>query len=174
VSKLLLRPVADGLLAAVVAAFDTAGIELPERRAVVAGNPGLIAWDCEQLTVALAGISTGGGAGAITLMPQSGSPAGMALTRLATWSVQIVRCAPTSDEDGNPPSVELLEAAAATALDDAGVLSQCLTVLASATPGSVNWLPIGSVINAGAITSLGPDTHQGIEALVTVSVMEVA
>jgi hypothetical protein len=173
VSKLLLRPVAQGLLAVVVDHYADAGVALPERRVIVPGAPGVVAWDCEQVTLALANIATQSGVGnRISLVPQTGGPASVGLARLATWAIQVVRCTPTSDDDGNPPSADKLDEAAAMALDDAGLLSQCLVELASLTPGTRPWLPIGAVINAGQVTPLGPEGgFQGIEATASISAM---
>jgi hypothetical protein len=173
VSRLLLAGQAQGLLDEVVAFYAANGATLPDVQAVVPGSPGNVAWDCEQVTVALAGITTGSGQGALPL-PQHGAPAGVALPRMATWSIQVVRCSPTPDEEGQPPGATELAAAGALALADGGLLSQCLVELAALQPGARLWLPIGGVINAGAVTSLGPDGgFQAMEATVTLSALEV-
>jgi hypothetical protein len=159
----------------VLDAFATEGISLPERRGLAPGSPGEIAWDCEQVVVALATLTPSAGGGVANLLPQAGSPAGVGLVRLATWSIQIVRCTPEQDDDGNPPDATTLAVAGQAQLDDIGALSQCLTDLAGATPGSVAWLPAGTVINAGGVTTLGPaGGFHGVEATVSISAMEVS
>lgn len=173
-TKLLLAHVAAGLLTEVVNHYGDHGATLPDRQVVVPGAPGLIAWDCEQVTVGLTAVTVGQAGSQLNLLPQSGSPAGVALGRLATWSVQVVRCSPTPAEDGTPPTVAELAEAGLVGLDDAGLLSECMVEVASLSPGSRPWLPIGAGINAGQVTALGPDGgFQGMEAIVTISAMEV-
>lgn len=174
-SRLQLQPVADGLMAWVVDAFAAEGVNLPERRTLAPGSPGEIAWDCEQVALALATLTPSGGGGVANLLPQAGSPAGVGLVRLATWSIQVVRCTPEPDEDGNPPDVGQLAAAGAAQLADIGVLSQCLAGLASSTPGTVAWLQPGTVINAGGVATLGPaGGFHGAEATVSISTLAVS
>ena len=171
----MLAPTALGLLAAVEAYYGGRGVDLPERRIPVPGAPGVVAWDCEQVTVCLGAVATpgtpSGGGGPIT--PQLGSVAGMGLVRLATWAVCIVRCTPTMGDDGEPPPAEELGAAGLAMLDDVGLLSQCMSLLAGSPPGSYDWLPIGGTINAGSVTTLGPEGRfAAVEASVTISAME--
>jgi hypothetical protein len=177
VTKLQLWPTAHGLLDEVVAWYEDhpAELALPDRRAVVPGAPGVIAWDCEQVTVALANITVGGLNAQSVAMPRAGAPAGVGLPRIATWSVQVVRCTPESGEDATPPSAAELEVAGGRALSDAGLLSECMMSLATLAPGSRVWLPVGSTINAGAVTPLGPEGgFHAVEAAVSISAMEVA
>lgn len=171
-TRLALQAVADGLMTEVVNHYTDSGVELPERRLLVPGAPGMVAWDCEQLTVALASVNVGGGGNAPNLLPMTGSPAGVMLVRLATFAIQVVRCSPTSSDDGNPPAAGSLTEAALAGFDDAGDLSQLLVEVAALSPGTRDWLPIGATINAGTVTSLGPDGgFQATEATVTVSAM---
>jgi hypothetical protein len=112
------RETAQALLDAVVATYDDAGVDLPDRQRVTAGDARTIAWDCEQVTVAL-----------VQLLPaQSGQPAqttytgrataGTRLMRSALWEVQVVRCHP---EDPDQPAE--LEAAGREAMDDAALIA---------------------------------------------------
>jgi hypothetical protein len=171
---LLLRPQAEGLLAEVVAFYDANDVELPDRRIIAPGAPGQIAWDCDQVSVALAGVTTGSAAGQVNVAPQLGAMAGVGLPRFATWSVQVIRCTPNPDEDGNPPPAEKLNAAGAWGLVDVGLLSQCFVLMAAtAISTQRDWLPIGGTINAGQVASLGPQGgYHGYEALVTLTAME--
>lgn len=173
-TKLLLAAMAAGLLDEVENHYADAGAALPDRRLIAPGAPGQVAWDCEQLTIALASINPGTGGGNVNLLPQQGSPAGVGLTRLATWAIQVVRCSPTQDDEGNPPLAAAIGTAGLASLEDAGLMSQCLVELAALTPGIREWLPIGAVINAGMVSTLGPDGgFQAVEATVTISAMEV-
>jgi hypothetical protein len=169
---LQLAPTGQGLLDWVETSYANAGRTLPERRVLVPGAPGVIAWDCEQLTVALASITTGGTVASVNILPQLGSGAGVGLLRQATWAIQVVRCSPTPDEDGNPPSVDELTAAADLQLDDAGMLSQALVNLVAAQLHP-EWLPPGGVVNAGQVATLGPEGgFQAVEASLTLSAMQ--
>jgi hypothetical protein len=172
VSKLAVAPIARGLLTEVVNHYADAAVALPERRCLVPGAPGAVAWDCEQVTLALAQLSVDTGGNQASLLPMAGSAAGVMLTRLATFAIQVVRCSPVSDDEGTPPAPELLETAALTAYDDVGMLSQLLVEVAALVPGTRSWLPIGSRVNAGQVASLGPEGGmQAVEATVTVSAM---
>lgn len=174
-SELQLRDTAEGLLDWVTAWYEQANVPLPLRGVVVPGAPGQIAWDCEQVTVALSTITTGSGTGQVNVTPQLGTNAGMGLIRYATWAVQVVRCSPTPDDEGNPPSVDQLDGAAQSSLTDAGLLSQAMIGLASQSPGSIDWLPIGGVVNAGQVGTLGPEGgFQAVEATLTLTAMELA
>jgi hypothetical protein len=174
VTPLVLAPTAQGLLDWVETSYANASRALPERKVIVPGAPGVIAWDCEQLTVALASITTGGTVASVNILPQIGSGAGVGLLRQATWSIQVVRCSATTADDGAPPSVAELDAAAMTQLDDAGMLSQALVNLVSAQLRP-EWLPPGAVVNAGQVATLGPEGgFQAVEATVTLSAMQAS
>jgi len=172
----LLLPQAEGLLAELEAFYAANGVALPDRRVVAPGAPGTIAWDCEQVVVALSQLTTGSGSGQVNVLPQWGSPAGVGLIRYATWSVQVIRCTPQMDDDGNAPTAEALLAAGVSGLADAGLMSQCFVSMA-ATANAIprDWMPIGGAINAGQVTSLGPEgPFHGYEAAVTLTAMEAS
>jgi hypothetical protein len=170
--KLSIAPIARGLLTEVINHYEDAGVDLPGRRCLVPGAPGAVAWDCEQVTLALAQLSVDTGGNQASLLPQTGSAAGVVLTRLATFAIQVVRCSPNSDEDATPPEPQVIEDAALLAYEDVGQLSQLLVEVAALTPGTRDWLPIGARINAGQVTSLGPEGGlQAVEAIITVSAM---
>lgn len=109
------KAIADALLTAVVAHYAEEGVELPERRYVANGLP---AFDCEQVTVFCE--NTVG----ITGTPLGENPtewlrdAGHAM-RAGIFAVSIIRCVPTLDDEGDPPSVEAEDESAALIYADA-------------------------------------------------------
>lgn len=170
-TRLVLEAQATGLLDALVAYFGAAGVELPTRRYVAPGAPGLIAWDCDQVVVSLAQVGLGTAEDSGLRTPQYGAPAGL-LVRFAQWSIQIVRCTPVSDDSGDPPSAEEIQDAGLAALVDAGLLSQFVTNTAEKTP---DWLGPGGEARAGTVVSLGPTgRYHGYESTLTFSAMNVA
>lgn len=100
-----LADLADAALAAVEARYNASGLLLPERRYIHVGE---VAYDCEQLVVALASIDPGLPQGAVA-DGVSGTP--VAFT--ARIEVHLVRCAPT-------PSGGRVAAPKVSALNDAG------------------------------------------------------
>jgi hypothetical protein len=149
---------AGKILAAVVAHFaastNPADADLPDRRYVGAGDPLAVAWDCEQLTVTMQGVTTGAAVDARPLSPRSGTPSGVALVRSVTYVVSLVRCHPTQNDAGDPPPVADLEAAGVVFARDMGVLSQALVELASQLREN---LPVGQTVQAGEVAPVGPD-----------------
>jgi hypothetical protein len=173
---LALREVSSTLLDAVVEHFAANGTigdrPLPDRRLVVAGSSSEVAWDCEQLTVALAAVGWGSspemGQGTVPF----GTAAGAMAVRYVLYSVQLVRCTPVPDEDGEPPSAEELMAAGLSFQRDAGLLSQALVMAASRLRPH---LPRGAVVQAGAIQPVGPQgEYVGMEGEFIVSVTELS
>jgi len=146
------------ILAAVVAHFAAStnpnDVDLPGRRYVGAGDPLAVAWDCEQLTVTMQGVTTGAAVDARPLSPRSGTPAGVSLVRSVTYVVSLVRCHPVQDDSGNPPPVAALEAAGVVFARDMGLLSQALVELVSQLREN---LPVGQTVQAGEVAPVGPD-----------------
>ena len=170
-ARLVLERQALGLLTSLVDYWAAAGVELPERQCLAPGAPGLIAWDCEQLVVSLGQIGLGTAEDSGLRSPQVGSPAGL-LVRYAQWSIQLVRCTPRPDDEGNPPPVADIGAAGLDALVDAGLLSQFVTNTAENPP---DWLDLGGEARAGGVVSLGPaGNYHGYEATLTFSAMAVS
>jgi hypothetical protein len=170
---LRLVPIAQGILDDVADYFTANAVELPTRRCIAPGAPGLIAWDCEQVVVALASVTWGIGEDAAQSVPQVGVAAGVMEVRYAQWSVQIVRCTPQMDEEGNPPPVETIQLAGEQALADAGILSQFL-VHCVAFPQLHEWVPAGALAKAGNVVSLGPSgPHHGFEGSLSVTATEL-
>lgn len=109
-----LMDVAQEVLDAVVAAFAGAAIDLPARQFV--SNNG-VAYDCEQVSVEVGGLSTGS-----ATADRVGSLR-VPVRKVATILVALIRdCQPMSSEEGNPPDVETIEAASDQLLADASVL----------------------------------------------------
>lgn len=168
-----LLSVGEGLLEDVRQFMLDNGDPVPVRCYLAPGAPGLVAWDCEQLVVSLASVTWGISEDGGQLTPQIGGAAGVHQIRYAQWSVQLVRCTPTMDDSGNPPAAEVIQAAGEQALDDAGVLSQCL-VNCAAFPAEHTWMPTGALARAGAVISLGPSGgFHGFEASFSMTATEL-
>lgn len=169
-----LLPIGTGILTDVGAFFAGNNVELPTRRYLAPGAPGLIAWDCEQLMVCLAAIQWGINDDAVQPAPQIGAGAGIYEIRAAQWSVQLVRCTPSMGEDAEPPAASVIHASGVGFLMDAGMLSQCLVNLA-AFPGEHSWMPAGALAKAGSVVALGPQGNfHGFEGSFTITVTDLA
>lgn len=108
----------------------------PPSRTFVGTGPGM-AWDCEQLTVRT-GEST-------PLYQPTGSAClhGMDVD----FHVQVIRCVPTVDDNGQPPSAAQLEEAGHLLNQDARELFDALQDWDPPKPAThvrlVNWFPLG-------------------------------
>lgn len=147
---------AQKTLAAVVDHYTMAGAgsTLPERRAVVAGDPRGIAWDCEQLTVTLAGVGWGPAVDTTVLSPQTAAQTSVMALRHVVLAVTLVRCTPAPGRDGQPPSIQALEAAGLQFMRDAGLLSQALVELCSKLKDG---LPREARAQPGIVDPVGPE-----------------
>lgn len=162
-----LATTAGNILTAVVAHFDAAGVELPERRYVAAGHPREIAWDCEQLTVALEGIGWGQARDESAPNPRVGSPASVYAVRHAIVAVQLVRCTPKANGRDPLPTPEAIHAAGLAYMRDAGLLSQALVTIAAELRAG---LTRESSVELGAIESIGPDGgYHGMETVMAIT-----
>lgn len=105
---------ASAVKLAVVAGYAAAGLTLPAMQHVV---PGVPAYDCEMLAVQLeAAFAHEGALQNVDAEPRfPGAAHGM---RYGRFAVFLVRCVPTFNSQGNPPSVVDNEAAAMTVLQD--------------------------------------------------------
>jgi hypothetical protein len=155
-----LPDLAHRLLDLVVAGFDTAGVDLPETRYVAAGQPEQVAWDCEQVTVALAQVGAGlplaPGQGAVPTPAHSGRQS----LPTAELEVAIVRCAPTIDDQAETPDTGDADAAGSTALQDAWLLLR--TIQAGIRQGQLTTddpvaSPVPSMAAVGPALPRGPD-----------------
>jgi hypothetical protein len=147
--------------------------ELPDRRFIAPGNPQLIAWDCEQLFVALTGIGIGPAPDSPVQSPRQGGPVSAFNVRHAIFSIQLVRCTPTVPENGNAayPPADQIDAAGAQSMRDAGLLSDAVVLMCSQLS---KVLPPGTHVQAGLTSSLGPEGgYHANEATVAVTAMRL-
>lgn len=119
-SKDILYSIATTILTSVESTFAAHTVDLPDRVYVNHGRP---AFDCEQLTISLPMMFRGmaGQEDASSLRTQP-----CTLVRAATYTLTIVRCVPTSSDDGSPPSVAALEASAEELYVDGWLLSESI------------------------------------------------
>lgn len=163
----LARKFLDG----VVDHFATAGVELPDRRFLAAGNPQLIAWDCEQLFVALTGLGIGPAPDSPVQSPRAGGPIGAFNVRHAIFSIQLVRCTPTvADGSDQPfPSAAEIDAAGERSINDAGLLSDAVVRMCSQLQQE---LGRNHSVQAGLTSSLGPEGgYHANEATVAITAL---
>lgn len=117
--------IAKAVLAAVVDGYAAESVALPARQFV---SPGLPAWDCDILAVqATRTFGHAGNVAAEIIDPQTPS-AGHAMRGVAL-DVHLIRCVPTTHDDGtniSVPSVIEEEAAAEVILTDAQLLLNVL------------------------------------------------
>lgn len=140
-----LADLADSILAAVEARHADAGIGLPNRRYTHTGE---VAYDCEQLVVTLTGVFAG-----LPASPHN-DPVNPVAPISASFEIHVVRCVPTLDQQGNPPSVDRLNASAQEIATDHYVLAR--GILTSARTGEY-----GDHCQAVTIDRVGPADPQG-------------
>lgn len=163
---LSIASLAVNLLQAVAGHFQQAGVTLPDRRGVVPGEPRVIAWDCEQLTVSLAGIGWGQAVDLSSNSPAPGSQAGVMAVRHAVFAVTLVRCTPTR-RDGKTPDMVDLDEAGVQFMRDAGLISQALVEHGSRVRSG---LPPEGRVQMGAVEAVGPSGgFHGLESTMTVT-----
>lgn len=164
----LAQNVLDGVVEHWARAADAT--PLPARRAVLAGEPRAIAWDCEQLTVTLSGVGWGQALDASATSPRAGMPASVASMRHAVLAVALVRCTPTPGRDGKV-AVDALHTAGLASLRDAGLLSQALVEITSRLRKN---LPLEASVQAGVVEPVGPSGgFHGLEATLVVTTAEL-
>jgi hypothetical protein len=160
------------VLATVEEHFAAGGIALPDRRYVAAGNPSLVAWDCEQLVVGLSGIGWGAAPDAAPISVKPAAHMSVAGVRHAVFSIQLVRCTPAvSDvaaESGQPyPEAEEIHAAGIAFIKDAGLISQALVEMVSRLGQG---LDRSGIAQAGVVNTLGPEGgHHAVEATLAIT-----
>jgi len=128
--------------------------DLPERRYLAQGDAASQAWDCEQFTVSLEGIAAGASEDSPATSSRPGVPTSVAAVRRVILMASLVRCAPTMGDDGTFPPLAELAAAGATALRDAGLLSQAVVEWASQMRQNLG--PSAAVI-VGDVLPVGPE-----------------
>lgn len=173
--RVTLREISEALLAAVVDHFTAAGVALPERRYIAPGDPGQVAWDCEQLFVAIQGVGWGQAPSESTEAANVniGSPVRALAIRHAVLVVSLVRCTPSEgDLDTGMPDVADIHAAGLAFMDDMGLLSQALLEACTRIrPG----LPKPALVEPGAVTPEGPSgAYHGMTAPLAITVGDLA
>lgn len=167
--RLTIDTLAQQVLTAVENQFTASALELPVRRYIAAGDPLSIAWDCEQLVVALQGIGWGQAEDLSVATPKVASQFAVSAVRHAVFSIQLIRCNPSVGKNGLP-SPDDVHAAGLQAMRDAGQLSQALVWL-------VSHLELGpdGIAQAGAITPQGPSGgYHGMEGTLSITAGELA
>lgn len=112
--------IARVVLDTVAAGLATAGHDVPARQYVADGN--MVAWDCEQLVVAVDTTQNHQGNVAVEATDLAFAMA----ARSATLGVWIARCCPTVDDDGSPPPADEVDASAQVVLADPMIMLDCL------------------------------------------------
>lgn len=136
---------------------------LPERRIIPPGDPRTVAWDCEQLTVALTGIGFGPAVDAAPApSPRAGVPFSVESLRHVILAVTLVRCTPVVGDTGQGPSADELHTAGLIYLRDSGMLSQAMVTYAGKLRAR---LPKEANVQCGAVDPVGP--NGGFHALET-------
>lgn len=149
------------LLATVEQTYTGAGVDLPQRRYLLAGNAAGAAWDDEHLSVSLNAVMPGP-APSDQGIAVAARQVGTVLPR-ATYEIRILRCWPTVGDDGTPPSPEEITAAAGPLLRDAGLLLEALYAYAKADRSN-------GTMTVGEIAPLGPEGGlAGYAAVITLS-----
>lgn len=135
--------------------FALAGQDLPTRRFVAPGAPREVAWDCEQVTVACAGLGWGpaGNVGEAMDAQQLST-----MVRHLVLEVSVTRKLPprvqTEHTTGLPNEADL-NAAGMTVLRDVGILSQAIAEMFGPAPAD-RIVPVGTQAQPGVVEVLGP------------------
>lgn len=152
--------IATRLLTYVEDHFDAAGVDLPSRRYLLAGNPTQTAWDCEQVTVGLAGVNLGAVPDQLNASPRVGVQASVVAVRHAALIVEIVRCTPSAGTDRRTgravlPDPADIDIAGRAFMVDAGLLSQALVAFAAHLAPEMS--DLSGRVQAGYISPQGPE-----------------
>lgn len=167
--------VAEALLAQVVAHWDAAVpgtlAPLPSRRLIAPGDPRSVAWDCEQLVVALEGIGFGQAQDAgPSPSPRAGVPFSAVALRHAVLTISLVRCTPLADNNGHV-AAQAIHASGLTFLRDCGVLSQALVTFAGLLRDQLGHT---ASVECGAITPFGPSgEYHSADGSIAITVPEL-
>jgi len=98
-----LNDLLDGIVERVIAGYEQAGVDLPERRYWTMQAP---AWDCEQMVVSFVQAYVG------PVGDEAAQPQRCDSPRTAVCDVQVVRCAPGLQARGRAPTPEQIQDAA--------------------------------------------------------------
>lgn len=97
--------------------FVAADVDLPDRRTVIPGATSV--WDCEQATVSVVRVAVGIPGRELGAQIRNCPP-----LRFTTLRIEIVRCTPTQDDQGDPPTAQALDASARQLLRDMDVMDR--------------------------------------------------
>lgn len=145
------------LLAQLVAGYEAAGVELPERQYV---TPGIVpSYDDKQLTVSVQAVRVG--------IPGQAIGAGLAIAncppqRYASLRVELLRCTPTVKGSGSAPDTAALLASAGEVLRDLALVEQIVrsarqTLAGMGEPNDGIGVPVAMT----GTSPLGPDGGLG-------------
>jgi hypothetical protein len=192
----LVAEVAQMLLDGVVSHYADAGEPLPSRRYVAAGGAREVAYDCEQVTVALSGIGWGPSPDRSQGSQRTGTPMAALALRHAVFAVAVVRkdvdsqAADVADvwdpeADARFPSAEVMNRLGLRHMRDAALVSQALLNTATEVRNlprlrqvgrelTVNPAASDRLVQPGLVESLGPaGGYVSVEAAFTVTVPDV-
>lgn len=165
---LTLVAMSQSILGAVQEHFADAAVTLPERQYIAPGDPLQIAWDCEQLVVAIQGVGWGQAPSDSTQSPKIGGHISATGVRHAIFVVSLIRCTPSDgDPDTGLPEAADIHAAGLEYMRDMGLLSQALVVACAAVRAG---LDRSSLVEAGAVNPSGPSGgFHGMDAQIAVT-----
>jgi hypothetical protein len=135
---------AERLLAAMVTEF---GAAVPARRYLAPGP--LAAWDGEHLAVSCTQVLPGASDSSARAGGNPSRQAGSMQMPRGVYEARILRCVPTVDDGGRPPTAEAIHAASVALLTDLGLLLQGVYRFLADSPQGV--------ATAGQADSLGPE-----------------
>lgn len=110
------------VLDTVAAGLEAANQPAPARQYVADGN--LVAWDCEQLVVAVE--QTLGHQGNVSAESLDPGLAFAMAPRAAVMGIWLVRCCPTVNDEGKPPAAERVDESAQLVLRDPQIMLETL------------------------------------------------
>lgn len=129
---------------------------------------GLVAHNCEQVSVGFAGITDPARQGTIAGGPRTGTPFSALKQRQAAYGIQIVHCIPPCDGFMTTDTDEF-GIAGRQMLTESALLSQFMVDAASSPP---TFHPEGVAVETGDVTPLGPSGgYYAIEASIIFTVM---
>lgn len=169
---LTIRGMAESILGSITDHYTAAGVTLPARRYVAPGDPTQIAWDCEQLVVAIQGIGWGQAPDAGPPSPRIGTPVSALAMRHAIYVVQLVRCTPSEgDPQTGLPDEADIHAAGLAFMTDMGLMSQALMVACATIRTGLDRT---GLVQPGAVNPDGPSgAFHGMSAQIAITAGEL-
>lgn len=162
----------DHVVAHYAAATPGSAEPLPTRRIIAPGDPQTVAWDCEQLIVSLAGVGFGPAVDAAPApSPRAGLPLAAQALRHAVIAIDLVRCTPSGDNNGNPPAADAINTSGLIFMRDCGMLSQAVVTFAGILRSR---LPDTSSVQCGVVAPFGPSGgFHAAEVTIAITVAEL-